>query len=294
MSAIWRAVSAVGAEHPRDKETDASGWTEVSDTYVVPAGAKKAIVELHYRWSSGGRIAWSDVSLAPVAYEPRIVRLATIHYRPEKGKTPAAKREQFAPLIAKAAEQKADLVVLPETLDLLPDRPLVRRLCRSRFPVPFERLFRPAREKARAVYRRWVARSAIGTWSITSPCCLAPDGSVAGKYRKVCLPRSEIEGGIQPGSEYPVFDTRFGKARHDGLLRRLSIPNGPRAIEPRSRGDRVSSLGLQSNVASPACENHVYVVSSTYSRSVDELDADRPVFGHAGERLAEAKSWAML
>ena len=38
-----------------------------------------------------------------------------------------------------------------------------------------------------------------------------PDGTVVGKYRKTCLPRSEISAGLCPGSDYPVFDTRFGK-----------------------------------------------------------------------------------
>jgi len=103
-------------EYPTDKQIDSEGWTEVSDTYEAPNGATQAIVELHYRWGHGGKIAWSDVSLMSVKYEPRIARLAAVHYRPHEGKTPAAKREQFAPLIAKAAEQKADLVVLPETL----------------------------------------------------------------------------------------------------------------------------------------------------------------------------------
>jgi formylglycine-generating enzyme required for sulfatase activity len=37
------------------------------------------------------------------------------------------------------------------------------------------------------------------------------DGQLIGKYRKVCLPREEIDGGITPGTEYPVFDTDFGR-----------------------------------------------------------------------------------
>src|SRR6476659_717710 len=78
-------------EYPTDKATDAAGWTEVSDTYEVPADAREAIVELHYRWGNGGQITWSDVSLTPVTYQPRIVRLAAIHYRPESGRTPAEK-----------------------------------------------------------------------------------------------------------------------------------------------------------------------------------------------------------
>ena len=36
-------------------------------------------------------------------------------------------------------------------------------------------------------------------------------GEYAGKYRKVCLPREEIQGGITPGKSLPVFDTDFGR-----------------------------------------------------------------------------------
>jgi predicted amidohydrolase len=35
-------------------------------------------------------------------------------------------------------------------------------------------------------------------------------GNVAGKYRKVHLPQTEVEGGLTPGEEYPVFKTDFG------------------------------------------------------------------------------------
>ena len=36
-------------------------------------------------------------------------------------------------------------------------------------------------------------------------------GSVAGEYRKVYLPREEIEGGLTPGQALPVFETDFGR-----------------------------------------------------------------------------------
>lgn len=35
--------------------------------------------------------------------------------------------------------------------------------------------------------------------------------SQVGKYRKVTLPQAEIDAGITPGTELPVWDTRFGK-----------------------------------------------------------------------------------
>src|SRR5204863_288693 len=40
---------------------------------------------------------------------------------------------------------------------------------------------------------------------------IGSDGQIIGKYRKVALPRTEIEAGVAPGNEYPVFQTRFGK-----------------------------------------------------------------------------------
>jgi predicted amidohydrolase len=39
---------------------------------------------------------------------------------------------------------------------------------------------------------------------------LRSSSKLTGKYRKTALPRTEIEGGITPGEEYPIFDTRFG------------------------------------------------------------------------------------
>lgn len=77
---------------------------------------------------------------------------------------------------------------------------------------------------------------------------LAPDGSVAGKYRKVCLPRGEWLGGVQPGHEYPVFDTRFGKLGmmvcYDGFF-----PEVARELTNHGAGgDCVSGVGLQSHV----------------------------------------------
>ena len=58
---------------------------------------------------------------------------------------------------------------------------------------------------------------------------IGPDGKVVGKYRKVCLPRGEIEGGIAPGSRLPRLPDPVRQGRDDGLLRRL-LPRGrPRA-----------------------------------------------------------------
>src|SRR5262245_5757831 len=104
-------------EYPADGARDSAGWTEVSGVYQAPSKAVKAVVELHLRWAPGGRVEWSEVSLAETAAPPeRKVRLAAVHFRPRGKKTAAENCLLFDPLIEEAARQKADLVVLPETL----------------------------------------------------------------------------------------------------------------------------------------------------------------------------------
>src|SRR6185436_14135717 len=104
------------AEHPIDQETDAAGWTTVTGIYQAPSKAKSATVELHLDWAEGGRIEWSQVSFASCpAPGPRKVRLAAVHHKPTGG-TIEANRASYVPLLEEAARQKADLVVLGETL----------------------------------------------------------------------------------------------------------------------------------------------------------------------------------
>jgi len=40
---------------------------------------------------------------------------------------------------------------------------------------------------------------------------IGPDGKVAGKYRKVCLPGGEYDKGMSAGDDYRVFDTRLDR-----------------------------------------------------------------------------------
>jgi hypothetical protein len=109
-------VPSAEPEYPVDGATDAHGWTTVSGVYRVPAKATRAIVELHLQWAPNGRVEWSEVEFAKTGPpRPRPVRLATIHYKPS-GKSPRENCEEYAPLIAEAAKQKADLVVLGETV----------------------------------------------------------------------------------------------------------------------------------------------------------------------------------
>lgn len=280
-------------EFPADGDTE-NGWTQVEGAYLVPSEAAQALVELHFRWGNpNSRIEWSDISLKKIpAPKPRTVRLATIHHQPRAGKTPKEKREQFAPLIADAARQNADFVVLPETLTYYGTG---LKYVDAAEPVPgpstdyFGEL---AMKHDLYIVAGLLERDKHLVYNVAV--LLGPDGKIVGKYRKVTLPRGEIEGGIMPGDEYPVFDTRFGKVGmmicYDGFFpevaRELSN-NGAEVIAWPVWGCN-PLLG-----AARACENHVYVISSTYT-DVSSNWMISAVYGHDGKPLAQAKEWGTV
>jgi predicted amidohydrolase len=280
-------------EYPTDKATDARGWTEVSDTYRAPAAATRAVLELHFRWAPRGQVEWSRISLTETpAPAGRKVRLATVHYRPTEGKTPEEKPPQFAPFIAEAARQKADLVVLPETLTSYhTDKKEAE--CAEPIPGPSTDYFGTlAKQHNLYIVAGLVERA--GPLAYNVAVLIGPDGRVQGKYRKVALPRSEIEAGIQPGREYPVFTTRFGRVGmmvcYDGFFpevaRRLAN-NGAEVIAWPVWGCNPLLA------AARACENQVYLVSSTYEGTNHNWMASA-VWGYEGEVLAQTQDWGTI
>jgi len=123
---------------------------------------------------------------------------------------------------------------------------------------------------------------------------LGPDGKVQGKYRKICLPRSEISAGLQPGNEYPVFETRFGKLGmmvcYDGFFPEI-------ARELSNRGAEVIAWpvwGCNPELAvARAVENHVYLVSSTYE-DISSNWMKTAVYNHEGDTIALATQWGTV
>src|SRR5207237_369476 len=140
---------------------------------------------------------------------PRTVRLATVHFRPNGGKTPMDNCRMYEPVIAEAARQKADLVVLGETLTYVNLGKPYHEIAEP-VPGPSTEYFRQlARRHDCYIVAGLLERDRHLVYNVAA--LLGPDGKLLGKYRKTCLPRSEIDGGIAPGADYPVFDTRFGR-----------------------------------------------------------------------------------
>ena len=287
------STSPAETEFPATHGADSQGWTKVSDVYRAPSRATQALVSLHLQWAPGGEVRWSDVSLVQAEPLPaRRVRLAAIHFRPSGGKSPQDNCRQYEPLIAEAARQRADLVVLGETVTFVN---LGKKPEEVAEPIPG-----PSTQYFGALARQHQLYIVAGLYErdghlvYNTAVMLGPDGQLAGKYRKVCLPRDEIKVGVCPGSEYPVFDTRFGKVGmmvcYDGFF-----PEVARALA--NRGAEVIAWpvwGCNPLLArARACENHVYLVSSTYEDTSRNWMVTA-VFDHSGELLAQAKDWGTV
>ena len=280
-------------EYPSDGEAGAGGWTEVSGLYRAPSKAAKAVVELHLRWAPRASVEWSEISLnetAPPA--PRKVRLATIHYKPHGGKTAQANCRQFEPMIADAARQKADLVVLPETLTVAGSG-LSYAQAAEPIPGPSTDYFgKLAQQHRMHLVVGLVERDEHLIYNTSA--LLGPDGELIGKYRKVTLPRTEIEAGVTPGTEYPVFDTRLGKVGmmicYDGFF-----PEVARQLS--ARGAEIIAFPVWGCnpmlAAARACENHVFLVSSTFT-DVRENWMLSAVYDREGRVLTNATEWGTV
>ena len=199
---------------------------------------------------------------------------------------------QFAPLLAEAAEKKADLVVLPETLTATGNG-LSCLQAAEPIPGPSTAYFGDlAKAHGLHIVAGLVERE--GRLIYNTAVLLGPDGALIGKYRKVTLPRTEIEAGVTPGTEYPVFDTRIGRIGmmvcYDGFFpepaRQLSIRGAEIIAFPVAGCNPLLA-------AARACENHVFLVSSTYC-DVGLNWMISAVYDREGRVLEQARAWGTV
>ena len=285
-------IPSAEPEYPTDGATDPQGWTTVSGVYRVPAKAARAVVELHLQWAPNGQVRWSNVQFGiTTPPPPRPVRLATIHYQP-KGKSPRENCAEYAPFIKAAAQQKANLVVLGETVPTVKVKQKLAEIAEL-IPGPTTGYFGElARENNLHIVLSLYERA--GHLIYNTAVLLGPDGRLIGKYRKVCLPPSEVANGIAPGSDYPVFDTKIGKIGmmicYDGFFpevaRELSNHGAEIIVWP--------VWGCNPLLArARACENHVYLVSSCYMESKEGWMISA-IYDQTGKPISQAEKWGTV
>jgi len=270
-------------EYPFTQPDTTEGWKVVSGVYMVPPDAKNAELELHLRWAPQATVVWRRAELAPAeAPSARKVRLATINHRPRQSKSPQDNLEQFGRLIDEAAAAKADIVCLPEGITIV-GTPLKYADVAEPIPGPSTRFLGECARRGK-VYLVAGLIEREGKVDYNTSVLIGRDGQLLGKYRKVCLPREEIEGGLTPGKEYPVFDTDFGRV---GMMICWDVHFPEVARELAARGAEVILMpiwgGNETLARARAIENQVYLVASGY-------DFKTAIFDPTGQPVASTTS----
>jgi len=178
------------------------------DVLVAPADADGAQLSLECKWPRGGSILWKQMSVKPTDPLPaRKVKVGTVYLQPQHS-TPERNIQLFADQVAEAGKLGLDIVCLPEAILQVGTGTTI---CDNAEPIPgpsTQFLGKVARE-----YGIWVVAGLtekVGDTVYNTAALIDRKGEVAGIYRKIHLPREEWRQGIEPGDEYPTFETDFG------------------------------------------------------------------------------------
>jgi predicted amidohydrolase len=263
-------------------------WYLLDRTLQAPAGATRVRLELCFAWARDGTVWWDEIRLAEASPPAaRRVRLTTIFHRPSGLSSAAANVESFCRMIDRAAPEHPDLICLPEGMTLVGTG---LSYVAAAEPVPgptTRRLGEKAREHRSYLVAGLMERD--GTAVYNTSVLIDRAGRLAGKYRKVYLPREEVDGGLTPGNDFPVFDTDFGRV---GMMICWDVQYTDPARALAVRGAEVILLpiwgGIETLAAARAIENQVYLVTSSY-------DMPTGILNPLGEWIARAtaeKPWA--
>ena len=260
------------AEYPKTLRDKApQNWNIIQQTYLCPEGAVFARIELVFRWDADGVVHFGGTHFAQVApTAPRLVKLATVYYRPKNMTLPQANLNQFAELAVQAARKGADIVCLPEGITKIMTGITYVDIA-EQVPGPSTQFFGNIAKKHRiyivaGIYER------DGPIIYNTSVLIDRDGNLAGKYRKTCLPRGEIQGGITPGNDLPVFDTDFGRI---GMMICWDVTFPEPAQSLALKGAEIIMLpiwgGILNLAKARAIENQVFIVSSSYDKKEMKL-----------------------
>lgn len=281
---IWKTKEGkrIGfIEFPATKARETKdGWYIIQQKYRVHEEALKARIDLFYRWDADGIVYFGGTSFKETdSIKSRLVRLGAIHHQPKNTASSQENLDQFAKFINIAGAQKADIVCLPEGITVAGTGKSYLEVSES-IPGPSTKFLGQLAKKnnmyiVAGIYER------EGAVVYNTAVLLGRNGELEGKYRKVTLPREEIDGGITPGNTFPVFDTDFGKI---GMMicwdvffpepaRMLALQGAEVILMPIWGGNLTLAKAR-------AIENQIYLVSSTYGMKTG-------VFDKNGELLVE-------
>jgi predicted amidohydrolase len=251
-----------------------SALRSASLTVPAPPRASTAVLQLYLAHAPDAEIRWSQIQFNPISTPPdRKITVAAVNLRPAKSSGPEANLEAFARTAEREIQTPVDLIVLPEGITVVGTNKVYAEVAEPADGPSVRRLGALARAK-----NSWVVAGIYerdGTAIYNTAILLDRQGKLAGKYRKVYLPREEVERGLTPGSDYPVFQTDFGPL---GIMICYDVFYADPARALALAGAQVIAMpiwgGNQTLAAARSIENRVFLVSSGYDYPTRVQDPD--------------------
>ena len=265
----------------------AGDWKRFTLEAPAPDRATAVRIELTLGWSPLGTVWWDDLVLEEIAApRPRPVRIGSVSLRPRQTGGKEGSVNAFLKALDEVATGKPDIVCLGEGITLIGHNADFSSLAE---PIPgptTQRLGAKARQHKMYIVAGVYERD--GEVLYNTAVLVDRQGNVAGKYRKVYLPREEIEGGLTPGNSYPVFETDFGRI---GMMICWDSQYADPARALAAQGAEIIFLpiwgGYSKLMQARALENHVYLVTAGY-------DCETAVYNPLGEALHSTRDSGVL
>jgi len=270
----WRTVEGKTAGRPDYpfERTAMGDWVQLSLDVPAPEKAESVEIQLYLANAADGKIWWDDVSFDEIETPlPRLVKVSTINLQPRRTGSARESVSRFLNIVDSEVAADADIILLPEAITLVGTGLKYVNVAEA-IPGPTtERLAKAARAKSSYLVAGLLERDGPAVYN--TAVLLDREGKLVGKYRKVYLPREEIEGGVTPGNEYPVFKTDFGTvgmmicwdAQYADPARALALGGAELLLVPIWGGNEV--LGK-----ARAIENHVFMATSGYGYPTYVMD----------------------
>ncbi|NWG12851.1 MAG: carbon-nitrogen hydrolase family protein [Acidobacteria bacterium] len=247
-------------------------WYRAEQVLTAPRPARSLRLELALQWTATGTVWWDDVAVEEVRHPaPRKIKVATAYSMPAGRSTPEKNRRFYAEKIIEAGRLGVDLLCLGEGITVVSTGKAYADVAEP-VPGPTSRILGEAASKSRlcvvaGIYER------EGPLLYNTALLIDREGNVTGKYRKTHLPQTEVNGGLTPGSTYPVFRTDFGTVGieicYDNFFpevaRSLALQGAEIILLPIWGDMRGQGYAWDIVARARAIDNAVFLIASMYS-----------------------------
>ena len=278
----WHSANGrrVGEVDYAYQTTQDGEWTRVTLRTQAPANASSVNLQLFLAHAPQGAVWWDNIAFERIAPPgPRNVTIATVNLRPKGSESAQQSVRQFVELVERSVPANADLILLPEGITIVGTNKRLADVAEA-IPGPTTAVLGDLARKRKAYVAAGIYERE-GQVIYNTAILMDREGKLAGKYRKVYLPREEMEQ-LAPGNDYPVFKTDFGTI---GMMICYDVFYADPARGLAGKGAEIVLLpiwgGDQTLAKARAIENQIYLVSSGY-------DHPTYIMNPEGEKLAAA------